>query len=187
MTPDDRLVARLLAREPRAWEELIGTYGGLIEAACRGALGKVGRADDAPDAAAEILRALLADDLRLLRNFRAGTSLGAYLRVIARTRTLNALKPLMPEAAEGTEDRAAPDDPVGASLERAERAASLRRALGALPERDREALGLFHLEGLDYAALAPRLGVPVDQVGILLKRAREKLRTVLGDDFLDPG
>ena len=57
-----------------------------------------------------------------------------------------------------------------------ERSEQLRSAIAELPERQREALLLFHYEGLDQAESAAVLGVSEDALESLLARARRGLR-----------
>ena len=64
-------------------------------------------------------------------------------------------------------------DPSG-ELERSEREATVRRALDALGERDREALLLWDA-GLDYGEIAAALEISTGSVGTTLARARERL------------
>jgi len=69
-------------------------------------------------------------------------------------------------------------------LAQRERAAVLRLALANLPDSQREALVLFHLEELDYQQIAQKLGVPVGTVGTWVLRGRQalgkQLREALG-------
>jgi RNA polymerase sigma-70 factor (ECF subfamily) len=65
-------------------------------------------------------------------------------------------------------------EPEPTSLERAQEAASARRALECLNERDREAL-LMREEGLDYQEIAAALELSVGSVGTTLARARRRL------------
>jgi RNA polymerase sigma factor (sigma-70 family) len=51
--------------------------------------------------------------------------------------------------------------------------------LEKLPEHDRRALVLFHIEECSYREIADRLGLPLNQVGMVLLRAREKLAKIL--------
>lgn len=185
MSADADLVASLLRRDPAAWQELLARHGGLIEACCQRVLAGSGRQVDegtVADLSAEVIRALLEDGCKLLRRYRPETPLAAYLSVIARTRALNALRG---ERSGLAVDPALPSgEPSQAEiLEAAERAVRLREALAALPSRDADALRLFHLEGIPYAEIARRLGIPSEQVGPLLFRAREKLREALGKNF----
>jgi RNA polymerase sigma-70 factor (ECF subfamily) len=57
----------------------------------------------------------------------------------------------------------------------AQRDRELRRALASLPEGQREALRMFHLEGLGYQEIAVRLGVPLGTVATWVTRARKSV------------
>ena len=64
--------------------------------------------------------------------------------------------------------------PPDAELEREEKAAAVRSALGRLTEKDREAL-LLKAEGFSYAEIAAALGLAPGAVGTTLARARRRL------------
>jgi RNA polymerase sigma factor (sigma-70 family) len=182
------LVARLVARDPEAWRGFLDAYGPAIEGSCRRALLRAGAPADpqaVADASAETVALLFRDDLRLLKRYRSGHPLEAYLRVIARSRTLRLLKGRRGVSLSGAGP--ASGDLVQEAAEAAERALRVREALGRLPERDAEALRGFYGEGLTHAELAPRLGLSAGQVGMALSRAREKLRALLGKEFGDSG
>lgn len=68
--------------------------------------------------------------------------------------------------------------PVG-EAEAVELAAMLRRALADLPARQAEVFSLRELSGLSYEEIAEQLGIEVNAVGVLLHRARGRLRTFL--------
>jgi len=59
---------------------------------------------------------------------------------------------------------------------RAEERAAVRRALAAVPERQRECLLLRH-SGYSYAEIAASLGIAIGSVGVLLARAEHAFRT----------
>ncbi len=63
--------------------------------------------------------------------------------------------------------------------ETAELAERLREALADLDARQAEVFCLHSLEGFDYRQIAERLGVTVNYVGVLLSRARRRLRESL--------
>ncbi len=65
------------------------------------------------------------------------------------------------------------------SAEEAELAGSLRAALGRIPPKQAEAFTLHALEGWSYGEVAEHLGASVDAVGVLLHRARARLRQLL--------
>jgi RNA polymerase sigma factor (sigma-70 family) len=68
-------------------------------------------------------------------------------------------------------------------LELAERAARVRRVMQKLPEGPRNALELFHLEGLPYQEIAKRLGVPLGTVATWVTRGRKAMAEALEDEI----
>ena len=54
--------------------------------------------------------------------------------------------------------------------------------LERLPELDRRALVMFHVDDRSYKEIADQLNIPVNQVGMVLLRAREKMAKVLAPD-----
>jgi RNA polymerase sigma-70 factor (ECF subfamily) len=60
-------------------------------------------------------------------------------------------------------------------ISRADRDAKIREAMAKLPEKQREALTMFHVEGLDYKAIAARLGVPLGTVATWVLRGRRAM------------
>ena len=67
-------------------------------------------------------------------------------------------------------------------LEVAERALRVRRVLLQLPEGPRNALQLFHMEGLSYQEVAARLEVPLGTVATWVTRGRKAMAEALEDD-----
>jgi RNA polymerase sigma-70 factor, ECF subfamily len=55
----------------------------------------------------------------------------------------------------------------------------VRAALGELDDEFRECYRLHALDGLGYAQIAAKLGLPVSTVGTRIMRARKKLRAIL--------
>ncbi|MEZ5441696.1 MAG: sigma-70 family RNA polymerase sigma factor [Lysobacterales bacterium] len=62
---------------------------------------------------------------------------------------------------------------------RGQREAALQQALAELPERQREAIALFHHAGMAQSAAADAMGVSVDALESLLARGRRQLRQTL--------
>lgn len=67
-------------------------------------------------------------------------------------------------------------EPPSRGAEEAELAAGLRKALVELPPRQAQVFCLHHLESWSYREIAGRLAISVDSVGVLLHRARRRLR-----------
>lgn len=85
------------------------------------------------------------------------------------------------EWTEPPEDRAAAENRGARGIERRERAGAVRDAVAALPPQFREALALFEYERLSYAEIAESLRLPVKTVENRILRARERLRSALGN------
>ena len=70
------------------------------------------------------------------------------------------------------------DDPSEKEREQKEIKAVLEKGIEELTPKYREVLVLYYLENLSYQEVADVLHVPVATVGIRLKRAREKLKSI---------
>jgi RNA polymerase sigma-70 factor, ECF subfamily len=130
-------------------------------------------------AAAEDVTALAFERLFRARG-RLDASRGtprALLFTIARNAALDELRRRgrQPLATPDAEPRAASPG-AGESLEQAERRASVREALAALPARDREVVLLKFHGQLSNAELAEALGISESNAGTRLHRALGRLR-----------
>jgi len=56
---------------------------------------------------------------------------------------------------------------------------ALRRAVGALPERQRDAILMREIEGLDYRSIAATMGLPVNTVKSLIFRGRDAIAAAI--------
>jgi RNA polymerase sigma-70 factor (ECF subfamily) len=75
-----------------------------------------------------------------------------------------------------------PEDPAPSALQvlqQADRAAALEAALAALPERQRQAVVLRHIEGLPNPEIARILGIGVEAVESLTARGKRALAALL--------
>lgn len=63
--------------------------------------------------------------------------------------------------------------------EAAELSSRLRDALGELPDKQAEVFTLFCLEGWTYQEISEHLDASIDSVGVMLHRARARLKTLL--------
>ena len=84
---DRNLLDRCLSHKPRAWEDFVDRFMGLVvhvinhTAGCR----SIGLTHaDREDLAAEVFLAIVDNDMAVLRHFRRESSLATYLTVIAR-------------------------------------------------------------------------------------------------------
>jgi len=132
---------------------------------------------------------VLADDLvqeTLLRAvqkqhlWEPGTDLRVWLFTIMHNQYVNQLKRIMRDSAiiqlnECAQGLVATTDPTASRQLR-----ELERALGELPEEQREVILLVGLEGMSYDQAAAILNVPVGTIRSRLSGGREALRKLLG-------
>jgi RNA polymerase sigma-70 factor (ECF subfamily) len=183
LTPSPRLDERAFAA---ATAELRPHVRAVVAAVLR-----VGRDHpDVDDCTHEALRRALEGRGRL----RDGEPVRPWVTGIARHVALDALRARKRQRERTASPRpdadgAAPDpleqladDAPGAfeSLVSAERRSALSRAVAALPEGQRRALTLFHIEGLQYQEIAERLGVPLGTVATWVMRARKTIAAAVG-------
>ena len=122
----------------------------------------------------------LADDAQIQE--RPDPEVGAWLRRVSLNLAFNRIRGERRAQARlervgllDIADDQAQDAPASV-LVRLEDQAEVRRALGDLPERQRECLLLRH-SGYAYAEIAATLGIAVGSVGVLLARAEQTFRT----------
>ena len=100
---------------------------------------------------------------------------GPWLHAAAAHRALNAIRSRLRRAKrEAAYPAPAPADPAE-EVERAEERRLVRAALARMPGRGATVLALRY-SGLSYSEVAGALGVGVNQVGTLLRRAEAQLR-----------
>jgi RNA polymerase sigma-70 factor (ECF subfamily) len=132
--------------------------------------------------------------LRLWRNphrFDASRGeLGAYLRMMARSRALDVWRE--GQAAGRASDRlkvvaaredGRADDRPGALVDRDGDRATVREALGRLPDAQREALVLAYWGGLTAEQIARRAGVPLGTAKSRIRLGLAKVRAEVGGDL----
>jgi RNA polymerase sigma-70 factor (ECF subfamily) len=147
---------------------------------------------DVEDCTNETLRRALEGHERL----REGEALRPWVVGIARHVALDALRARKRararDAGGGTDedgDVLAPlverlPDPADDPFERvakARRDATVRTAIESLPDGQRKALTMFHLEGLGYQEIAVRLDVPLGTVATWVMRGRKAVATAVAD------
>lgn len=149
----------------------------------------LGNVDDAQDAQQDVfLRLLNSWTVRLTADRVANW--GAYLRVAAvrgaierlRHRRLSAdcLLPL-----EEREVESCRPDPRRSAIAR-QRAAMLREAIATLPAREARVFALRFFEECSYREIAEQMGLSVNRVGVLIQRARQRLRAALEPRLGEP-
>ena len=144
---------------------------------------------DVDDCAHETLRRAIEGRARL----RDGEPLRPWVTGIARHVALDALRArkrqrdrlVLPRAGDESApdplERVADDKPDAFQrLVDARRREAVSRALATLPEGQRKALTMFHMEGLQYQEIAARLDVPLGTVATWVMRARKSVAAAVG-------
>lgn len=183
---DRNLLERCLQRKPRAWEDFVDRFLGLIvhvvdhtSVARNIPLG----AEDRDDLCAEVLLTLIRNDFAVLRHFRGESSLATYLTVVARRVVVHEIiKRAQDRSVAGLVATDAPRDPAAEGAEqRVEDSDEVQRLLQELPVRDAEIVRMFHLEGKSYQEISVATGVAENTIGPVLSRARGRLRRAAVD------
>lgn len=172
--PDERIVAIVLAGDREAYSALVGRHQAALY---RHALGMV----RSPDVAADLTQDSLIRAFVRLEDCNDPSRFAAWVFRILRNRCLDYLKDRRRDTVPLEEDTAFAremDDPE-VSLEQAETRAAMMRALEMLPEAQREAFLLKHVEDRSYEEMAELLDASVSALKMRVMRAREALQAHL--------
>ena len=180
---DKDLLKRCLARKIGSWNDFVDRYLGLIyqnihfTAHLRSARLSP---EDVEDIAAEVLVQIIADNYKVLRDFKGTANLATYLTVIARRICVHELsrRQTVRESIKKGESRLLEDlpDESEAAMKGIERLEEVEALLRKLRGKDREIVRQFYLEGRTYEEISTDLDIPVNTIGSVLSRARSKLR-----------
>ncbi|HEV3006205.1 MAG TPA: sigma-70 family RNA polymerase sigma factor [Pirellulales bacterium] len=177
---DSALLARVLAGETAAFDELAGRYRDSLR---RFIVSVIGDADEAESLTQETLTRAFA----ALATYRADLAFRAWLFGIARNLCRNHFRDMRRHAKVTAPERlgevAANEgrrQGVLSGVLRREVHEHLARAVGLLPEAFRQAFELHFVEGLDYAEISRRTGVAAGTLRVRAHRARALLRDELG-------
>ena len=185
---DRNLLDRCLRRKPRAWEDFVDRFLGLvIHVVNHTARARSIRlsADDRDDLCAEVFLAIVKNDFALMRNFRGHSSLATYLTVVSRRIVVRELLARMPAAqpidgalvhsADTIHDRHA------SAEERLSNREEVERLLGGLRGTEAEVVRLYHLDGKSYREISVAVDMPENSIGPILTRARNKMQRAGGN------
>ena len=171
-----------LVQQSRAGDEV--AFAALVEAHQSAVFGTVLRLVADRDLAAEVSNRAFFKAYQNLASFDDSRPLRAWLLRIAANEALNELRRRRREAThtfggvaaevELEQISGAPDP--GDIVSRRERSAAIRDAVGRLPEPQRVVVVLRYFAELAYADIAELTQQSVNNVGVTLLRARERLR-----------
>ena len=180
---DRDLLRRCLAREPGSWNDFVDRFLSLIYHA----IGYTAHLrsvrlnpEDVEDIAAEVLLQIVANNFKVLREFRKESSLATYLTVITRRICIHELirrQKVMDAIKRGEARTPEPDpDDAPAAQKGMESLEEVEKLLRRLSGKEREIVRLYYLEGRTYEEISTETEVPVNTIGTILSRARKKLR-----------
>jgi RNA polymerase sigma-70 factor (ECF subfamily) len=164
-------VRELLAGGRQAWDRFAREYRLIVLKAVHTAARRFRASEaDVEDAASQVFIELFQNDGRALRAYRGESALSTWLTVVAyRIATREFVRMVRARAVDTSKPSAMP----------VERDAEVLEFLERLPELDRRALVMFHVDDRSYREISEQLGIPQNQVGMVLLRAREKLARVI--------
>jgi RNA polymerase sigma-70 factor (ECF subfamily) len=171
---DAQLVARVIAGDPEPYSELVGRYQASL---FRYAAGMVRDGD----LAADLVQDSFVKAYTSLETCNDPARFGAWVFRILVNRCKDHLKSRRRHTLPLEEDTATtPDsDDPGVYTDRADLRQLVERALATLPEAQREAFLLKHLEGRSYEEMSEMLDVSVSALKMRVLRAREALQSLL--------
>jgi RNA polymerase sigma-70 factor, ECF subfamily len=185
LTEIDRdLLERCIQRKPRAWEDFVDRFMGLvIHVVNHTAQARSLRLSpqDRDDLVSEVFLCILKDDFGALRRFRGQSSLATYLTVVIRRVIVRAmLRMRSPAPAIDSTQQAAANlaDSGSEPFELVGNREEIERLLDELQEGEARVVRMYHLEGRSYREISAVVGMPENSIGPILSRARHKLRRV---------
>ena len=171
---DAELLARFAAGDQSAARALTDE---LLPGALRQAWRMLGDQTEAEDVAQDAMLRLW----KQAENWRAGEAkVSTWLYRVVHNLCIDRLRKRRPQVA--VEDAPEPVDPDPSVLERmaqTEQSRAVARAIGELPERQRQALVLRHFEGMSNPEIGEALECSVEAVESLLARARRTLAKMM--------
>ncbi len=180
---DRNLLDRCLQRKPRAWEDLVDRFIGLIIHV----VGHTAQArsirltpEDRDDLCAEVFLNIIKDDFAILHRFRGQSSLATYLTVVARRIVVKRMLGWKTTAplGNGGEGQAAANiaDPQPEPEQRLSNQEEVERLLDGLEDTEAKVVRMYHLEGKSYQEIGAAVGMSENSIGPILSRARTKMR-----------
>jgi RNA polymerase sigma-70 factor (ECF subfamily) len=178
---DRNLLQRCLQREPRAWENFVDRFlGVVVHVIQHTAQSRSLRVSpqDRDDLAAEVFLTLINEDYAVLRRFRGQSSLATYLTVIARRVVVREL--LKRKTASGLNEETASEaisvQRGPSDEERISDRDEIEQILRTLHGPEADVIRMYHLEGKTYREISTKVGMPENTIGPTLSRARAKMR-----------
>ncbi|QDT99587.1 RNA polymerase sigma factor [Gimesia aquarii] len=180
---DKNLLKRCLAEEPGAWKDFVDRFIGLfthvIHHTAHARSVRV-TDSDVDDLLSEVFLVLLANDYRVLSNFRGNSSLATYLTVVSRRVVVKKMvERRMAEAlghvATQSKLESIPDE-QSRQQQLQEDQEEIQNMIKQLPAADAQIVEQYHLQGKSYRQISTDLDIPENSIGPTLSRARSQMR-----------
>jgi RNA polymerase sigma-70 factor (ECF subfamily) len=172
---DRQLLQRCLDSAPRAWQDFVDRFLGLVVHVANHAAEARGLTlDEATrdDLVAEVFLTLVVNDFGVLRRFRRNCSLATYLTVVAR-RVI--VRRLWRTERAGNLSRGL--EPISREAPaRIENQEEVQKLLLRLDPKEANVVRMYHLEGKSYEEISRVIGMSENSIGPVLSRARDKMR-----------
>jgi RNA polymerase sigma-70 factor, ECF subfamily len=180
---DRNLLERCLQHKPRAWEDFVDRFMGLVIHVVNHTAQSWGMQlspEDRDDLCASVFVNLVDNNLAVLQNFRRRCSLATYLTVIARRIVIRGLTNKKPAEFQDKYSKdvyaLSSNYPYPSPEQRLSDQEEVARMLNSLKGIEAEVVRLFHLEGKSYQEISMQIGMSENSIGPILSRARDKLR-----------
>jgi RNA polymerase sigma factor (sigma-70 family) len=177
---DGELARRSRNGDAEAFAQLVDRHRRTVYAVARAVLGS-------PEEAEDVAQEALIRAYRSLGRYDTSREFAAWIRAITVNCAVTALRrrrrpgwavaERLPHALDPADTRSSPHEDASAHAFEA----SLRAEIARLPLKQRLAITLFGLDGLDLAGAAEAIGCSVGATKVHLSRAREKLARALDD------
>lgn len=169
-------MAAIRSGDETAMGSLYDRYSGVVYSVALRVLGETSAAED-------ILQDIFMQLWRNPGGFDSQRgSLGPWLSVIARNRSIDAVRKRRPER-DIEEIAVAVHPDMAGHAERSRAMDKVRTALGAMPAVQRDALEMAYFEGLTHTEIAAKTGEPLGTVKTRIRSGLLALRKVLSRDF----
>lgn len=192
---DRNLLDRCLTRKPRAWEDFVDRFMGLVVHV----INHTAQArsikltpEDRDDLCGDVFLAVIKDEFAVLRHFRGQSSLATYLAVVARRVVVRQLlhnksaNRLVQNAAashsSSHSSTTSESDSSGNHEQRVIDREEVAKLLAELNGHEAEVVRMYHLEGKTYQEISSVVGIAENSIGPTLSRAREKMKRMSAPD-----
>ncbi|MCA9007219.1 MAG: sigma-70 family RNA polymerase sigma factor [Planctomycetaceae bacterium] len=177
------MLRRCLAEEPGAWKDFVDRFIGLfthvIHHTAHARSIRV-TDNDVDDLLSEVFLVLLANDYRVLRNFRGNSSLATYLTVVSRRVVVKKMVERRMAEALGHVSTKSKMEYVSEEHARHQQAVDdqeeIQNMIRQLPPADAQIVEQYHLQGKSYQQISSELDIPENSIGPTLSRARNRMR-----------